>query len=466
MPNDERERHRRASAGEFATSRRTVLTGATVGAVSLAGCTGLSSEDEGEDDEAMSWERAADERIEEHRTTDVTVRVEDGDGEPIDDARVEVAMREHEFGFGTAVNAEHLIEETEPGDEYRTHLTELFNKVVLENRHKWRFWETPDERDLAETATKWLLARGLEMRGHTCIWQRRGQGAIPDDIVEAMDEENRSPIERRTRGHITDIVGYYSDMPALTEWDVLNEQVDFHELTDLLDPGAPPTEPPRIANWFRVAERADPNAQLFINEYNIIVGDDEEHRDQFETIVRHLLAHDAPLEGVGIQGHHSSVDDRRSPEELLETLDRFVELVPAIQIHEYDTWGEEWTDEMEAEYLYEFLKTVYSHPAVQGFLMWGFWDEIHWQGNAPLFEEDWSRKPAYDVYTDLVFDEWWTEEEETTDSDGEYDLTAFLGEYEITAATDNETETTIETFDDPWTNPTVVIRIDGERSSD
>lgn len=41
--------------------------------------------------------------------------------------------------------------------------------------------------------------------------------------------------------------------------------------------------------------------------------------------------------------------------------------------------------------------------------------------------DDWSRKPAHDVYTDLVFDQWWTDETGVTDSDGSYRMDAFLG---------------------------------------
>jgi endo-1,4-beta-xylanase len=461
MPNGDRTRRGGPDVGTFATSRRSVLAGTAVGAVSLAGCTGFDERGvEGDDGEDASWEDAADERIQEYRTTDVTVRVENDDEETVEGADVEVSMQRHAFGFGTAVNAQHLVEETEAGDEYRTHLTDLFNKAVLENHHKWGFWEDDDDRELAETATKWLLARGLEMRGHTCIWQRRDQGAIPDDVVEAMDDEDRQTIRQRTREHIVDIVGYYGEMTAFTEWDVLNEQVDFHEMTDVLDPGISHTESPSIVDWFRLAKNADSDAQLYINEYDILVGDDADQRDQFDAVVAHLLDHGAPLEGIGAQGHHSSVDHRRSPEQLLERLDELAEQVPAIQIQEYDTWGEEWTEETEAEYLHQFLKTVFSHSAIEGFLMWGFWDEIHWQGNAPLFREDWSQKPAYEVYTDLVFDEWWTDEAGTTDGDGTYSLPVFLGEYEITV-TDGDRETTVsETIGDSQTQPTVVVNID------
>ncbi len=120
--------------------------------------TDAGDDDASESVDGANWEPAADERIRDHRTAQLEVRVVDGDGDPVDGAEVAVEMREHEFGFGTAVNATTLLEETEEGDEYREYIPELFNKAVLENGHKWRFWE--DERELADGATEWLLEQG------------------------------------------------------------------------------------------------------------------------------------------------------------------------------------------------------------------------------------------------------------------------------------------------------------------
>lgn len=397
----------------------------------------------------MPREDEIDDRIEAHRTAELTVTVQDERGDPIPDAEVEVSMTRHAFGFGTAVNAAYLVDETDPGDRYRTAIQDLFNKAVLENHHKWGFWEVPTERDQAEAATEWLLERGLEMRGHACIWQKRDQGAIPDDIVDAIDDGDGEHIASRAESHIRDIVGYYADVQGLTEWDVLNEQTEEHEMTSIIDPDASHLESPVTAEWYRIAAAADPDAQLYINEYSVLAGDRDDHRDEFERLVAYLVEQDVPLDGLGLQGHHWSPDHRRTPTQLLETLDRFAELVPSIQIHEYDTWGDGWTETMEAEYLYTVLKTVYSHPAVEGFLMWGFWDEIHWHESAPLFRSDWSKKPAYDVYTDLVFDQWWTDERGRTDDRGTYRTTAMLGEYEISATANDVTATTTLALEKP-----------------
>lgn len=406
-----------------------------------------------------AWERQAEERIREHRKTDLRVEVTDGNGNPVPSATVDVHMRRHGFDFGTAINAQYLLENATEGGKYRTNVQNLFNKAVLENRHKWAFWEQESERQLAIEATDWLLEHGLEMRGHTCIWQRQNQGAIPGDVVEATRTADQDLLERRTNQHISDIVGYYDGVGNFTEWDVANEPVQFHAMTNVLDPFAQDVRPPALADWYRRAAEADPDAQLFVNEYDIITGDDRCKRDRYERLIRFLRREEAGLGGIGMQAHHYSPDLRRSPEQLLSTLDRFAQFDVPIQITEFDTWGDGWTESMEAEYLYRFLKTVFSHPAVEGFLMWGIWDELHWKDNAPLFRADWSPKPAYHQYRRLVFDQWWTVETGRTDSNGVYETTGFLGEYDITARNGQRSETVSASLTNPAEPKVVSIQL-------
>jgi hypothetical protein len=81
----------------------------------------------------------------------------------------------------------------------------------------------------------------------------------------------------------------------------------------------------------------------------------------------------------------------------------------------------------------DFLTIVFSHPAVESFLMWGFWDGAHWYDDAPIFREDWSVKPSGQVFLDLVFDTWWTDETAVTDSDGMVTFRGYHGDYDVTA---------------------------------
>lgn len=406
-----------------------------------------------------NWEQQADRAIRANRTTELDIKVTNRFGIPVPGAAVTVEMTAHDFRFGTAVNAPHLVHEAERGDPYRAHLSKLFNTAVLAVRHKWKPWETPADRELADHATEWLLDNGFDVRGHTVLWQDLDSGAVPEDVVtklESDDPDRSDYLAERTTNHIRDIVGHYAG--HLTDWDLLNEHVDNHSITEAIAPNEPPQQSPPLIEWFETAAAVAPDTDLYCNDYNLIVGDEEDHREQFETLIAYLQNADAPIDGIGMQGHFGSLGAAIDPNELRSLLDRYAALGVDLQVTEYDTFGQGWTEQDEADHLAVVLKTLFGHPAVVGFLMWGFWDGIHWQNNAPLFREDWSTKPAYDVYVDLVFDEWWTHETGRTGLNGNYSTRAFLGNYEITATWDGYSTTVTTSLTEP-TADTIVVRI-------
>jgi GH35 family endo-1,4-beta-xylanase len=219
------------------------------------------------------------------------------------------------------------------------------------------------------------------------------------------------------------------------EWDVLNEHYSEHILTPILNPDAPLEEAPHLLDWFQAARAADPEARLFVNDYGILVGEKEKHKRSYERLIEYLLKNDAPLGGIGMQAHYLNAFHRRSPGQLMHTLDRFARFGIPLQITEFDMWGVGWgqtpeeVEQAQAGFMRQFYTVCFSHPAVNGITMWGFWDGQHWQDNAPLFREDWSPKPGYEVYHDLVFNQWWTTEEGETDEDGLFTFRGFYGEY-------------------------------------
>ena len=405
------------------------------------------------------WEKRADAAIQEIRTTDLSVAVKDAANDPVSDASIDITMQAHEFAFGTAVNASYLTNRSEAGDPYRTHLRDLFNTAVLENYHKWRNWEIDTRRAVANSATEWLLESDLDVRGHNVLWQRTDRNTLPDDVVtklESDDLDRADVLTERTTTHTWDIVKAYAD--EISEWEILNEHVDNHSITKAITPDVSPQQSPQVADWFWTAEAAAPETEFYINEYNLITGEYEDQRKKMEELVQYLQKRGAPIDGIGIQGHFNTRSEAITPERLRELFDRFESLDVDLKITEYDTYGDGWTEANEAEHLNIVLRTAFSHPAVVGFLMWGFWDGSHWQDNAPLFRADWSEKPAYEVYTDLVFDEWWTDKSGTTDRNGHYETQVFQGDYEITVTSGDNSQTVTHTLVDP-NSEKIVIRL-------
>jgi len=81
--------------------------------------------------------------------------------------------------------------------------------------------------------------------------------------------------------------------------------------------------------------------------------------------------------------------------------------------------------------MHGFLTIAFCPQAVTSFLFWGYWEKIHWLDDSPLFRDDWSLKPSGEKFIELVFNEWWTNEEGTTNVDGEINSRGFLGKYEV-----------------------------------
>jgi len=412
--------------------------------------------DDGSDGESGDWEPAAEERIQEHRTADLTVEVTDADGNPVEGADVQVAMQEHEFGFGTAVDADYLVNETSEGDTHREVIADLFNTTVLGNHHKWRFWE--ENEGIADGATEWLLDQGMTMRGHVCLWASVDAWAVPPDVVSAMGVEwadngvtdpelDPEYVRQRTMEHIPAIIEDYGE--AIDEWEVANEVIHEPGLikavngvrgtedTTLED--VDPVEAPILGEWYDTAREAAPESvSLAMNDYNTLVGPYPATRDRYERQVEFLTDHS--LDAVGVQCHFSE-SEALTPAQIMDGLDRYAQHDVRMRITEFDMADDGWDEADKATFFRRFLKTAFSHPAVDDFLVWGFWDPRHWQDEAPFYTEDWEEKPALAEYRSLVFDEWWTEESETTDGDGTFATTGFRGEYEVTATVDGETVT-------------------------
>lgn len=378
---------------------------------------------------AQTWRDEANARIEQHRKADLTVKVVDAAGNAVEGATVDVRMQRHAFEFGTAVNETLWASTSNPNNaKYRNEITRLFNAAVLENGHKWSTWEDPVRRARADLATDDLLGRGLAVRGHTMMWQRWQN--MPTDVYD--NRTNTTYVRQRALDHIETIGTHYGD--KLHEWDVLNEQWSEHVLTDLLDPGVAKERAPTLASWFNAARAASPGARLYVNDYGILESGNQtntSHQQSYYDTIDGLRDAGAPIGGIGFQGHFGSANAITQPTNLLRILDRFAEFDVPLKVTEFDMYGSGWTEQSKADYLRDFLTAVFSHEAVDGFLMWGFWDGAHWMSSAPLFDANWNLKPSGQAFMDLVFDAWWTEVAGATGDAGAFATRGFLGDYAI-----------------------------------
>jgi len=372
------------------------------------------------------WRQAAAERIERYRKADLTVVVKDASGKPVPGARVEVEMLRHAFKFGTAVNADVLVNHLgKDAEQYREIVATLFNLATLENHHKYSAWVHPEARITANRAVEWLRSKGLEIRGHVLVWP--GWRYNPPELRRLANDPHA--LRKAILDHITDIMT--ANKGKLLYWDVLNEPVTNHDFMDILGKDS-------ILEWFHHAHAVDPAPQLFLNDYSILTnaGANTAHQEKFFEYVDYLLQKGAPLHALGEQSHFGWL--LTPPERVYEILERMASYGLPIHITELDI---NITDrQLQASYMRDFMTIVFSHPAVEGITIWGFWEGAHWAPNAAFWTWDWQLRPVGKAWLDLVHRDWKTHCSLQTDQNGLVHVRAFLGEYQIRVKTEGVTK--------------------------
>lgn len=368
---------------------------------------------------SAAWRAAAKARIEQLRKADLRVRVVDKNGEPVPDASVRVSMKRHAFAFGSAVDAKMFLGDSPDGRTYRKTVLERFNRVVLENDLKWPVWECC-RRNEAITALKVLRENGIEVRGHNLIWPCQDSYCLPEDLARMLEKGDAAGVRARIDAHLQDILA--ATRGQLVDWDVVNEPSANKRLAKLLGED-------EIAAWFRRVHQLDPNARLFVNDYGNL-GECCGYETELKRITRRLLELGAPIGGLGLQAHFGY--SLTPPDELFSRLTDLAQFGLPLEITEFDI--DTTNERLQADYLRDFMTLAFSHPAVTGILMWGFWEGQHWRPDAALWRKDWSLKPNGRAWLDLVFKTWWTDAAGHSDASGRYATRAFLGEYSLSAS--------------------------------
>jgi GH35 family endo-1,4-beta-xylanase len=235
-----------------------------------------------------------------------------------------------------------------------------------------------------------------------------------------QNESDPTALAKACAEHITRVVSRFKG--RLIHWDVVNEPFSNHDLMDILGDDI-------IFEWFRLAREADPDCKLFLNDYGIFDGSGVEsaHQKHFERTLKRLIDHGGLVDGIGIQSHFGSA--LPPPEQLIRVLDHYAKLGLPIESTEVSINLDD--TQLQADYLRDYMTAVFSHPSVDGIMLWGFWEGRHWMPKASLYNKDWTIKPIGQTWIELTQKQWTTDAEVTTDSTGVATLRGFLGHYKI-----------------------------------
>jgi GH35 family endo-1,4-beta-xylanase len=354
-------------------------------------------------------------RIEQIRKGDLNILVTNAAGKPLAGVPVKVRMTRHAFTFGTAITANMLTRMEPDAVRYREVFLQHFNKAVFENDLKWPAWQDTSRRGVVLQAVDWLREQRIPIRGHVMVWPSWHN--LPQNIGALRDRPNelRKAIEDHIRDQTQTLRG------RIQEWDVINESYAHNDAIKLLGREV-------MADWFKIAHEGDPAVKLFYNDYIMFWGEGPGSPSQyFYDTVQFLKDRGAPIHGIGEQGHFGG--NPANPASVLATFDRFGRLGIPIQISEFDIDTSD--QEVKNAYTRDFMIAAFSHPAVTGVMMWGFWEGRHWKPRAALWNRDWSLRPHGRVWVDLLKKQWWTNVEGRTDASGNYQLRGYCGEYEV-----------------------------------
>ncbi|MBN1765311.1 MAG: endo-1,4-beta-xylanase [Sedimentisphaerales bacterium] len=173
-----------------------------------------------------------------------------------------------------------------------------FSTVTPENVLKWqRVHPEPDRYDFE--AADQLVALGREHNmfivGHTLVWHHQ----TPSWVFEGAEGNtlDREALLKRMKDHIFTVVGRYKG--KIQGWDVVNEAIgDDGNLRDT--PWRRIIGDDYIAKAFEYAHEADPEAELYYNDFDMWKKD---HYEGAIRLVNDLKSKGLRVDGIGFQGH-------------------------------------------------------------------------------------------------------------------------------------------------------------------
>ncbi|MEQ8471773.1 MAG: endo-1,4-beta-xylanase [Marinoscillum sp.] len=273
----------------------------------------------------------------------------------------------------------------------------------------------------ADTIVEFARANDLKMRGHALCWHNQTPKWIFVD--EAGNDVSKEELLNRLQKHITEVVSRYKD--DIYAWDVVNEAIsdskdEFYRNSKWYEICGEEF----IAKAFEYARAADPDVELFYNDYEVI---NPVKREKIYQLVKGLKEAGVPIDGVGIQGHWSIYEPNE--ETLRATIERFTSLGLKVQITELDvsvypkehsrrekraTDVDSFTQEqqqLQAEQ-YEMIFRVFREykNKLNAVTFWNISDKYSWLDHFPvanrkdyplLFDENHEPKKAYYKITDF-----------------------------------------------------------------
>ncbi|KAG8097761.1 hypothetical protein GUJ93_ZPchr0013g34217 [Zizania palustris] len=328
---------------------------------------------------------------------------------------VEVSVRQvsNSFPLGACIMRTNMDNE-----DYVDFFTKHFNWAVFGNELKW-YWTEPQKGQLnygdADDLLKLCSDHGMCVRGHCIFWEV--DNTVQQWVKTLSTDDLSSAVKSRISGLLTRYKGKFR------HYDVNNEMLHgsfFYQ--DKLGKDI-------RATMFKTASELDPDALLFVNDYNVESMCDI--RATPEAYIEHIVGlreQGAPVGGVGLQGH---VSNPVGPV-VRSVLDRLAVLGLPLWFTELDVSSA--NEYVRADDLEVMLREAYAHPAVEGVVLWGFWELFMSRDGAHLVDAEGELNEAGRRLLQLKR-EWLTRAHGHADNNGEFKFRGHHGAYHVDVVT-------------------------------
>ena len=320
------------------------------------------------------------------------------------------ATRSLATAYGARLKIGAAVEPEQLADADGALLARQFSSLVAENAMKPLRIHPQEDRYVfgpADALVAFAKQHGLAVRGHTLLWGSH----TPDWFWQGADGQpaTREQVLQRLKQHIATVVGHYRG--RVYAWDVVNEAIDPNQSSCLRDDRwMQVVGPDYLAVAFRAAHAADPQARLFINDFNT---QEPAKRDCLARVVKGLLAEGVPVQGIGHQTHISiywpslaAIDQSLTTFARLGLENQITELDMSLyQHHDYQPQQPlAQRLNLQAERYRDLMALVLAHPEVTAVTWWGVADDHSWLNHQPgtpgddqplLFDRQQRPKPAY-----------------------------------------------------------------------
>ncbi|MEV6037667.1 endo-1,4-beta-xylanase [Nonomuraea sp. NPDC052116] len=322
---------------------------------------------------------------------------------PAGPAHASAPLRTHAAAKGKFIGAALATGPLANESAYRNIAATEFSQVTAENAMKWDSTE-PSQGQFnfsgADAIVNFATQNNQQVHGHTLVWHNQTPGWVQGLSATAM----RSAMQN----HISQVVGHYAGNPTVVSWDVVNEVFD--------DSGNLRTSfwyntlgQSYIADAFRAARAADPDARLCINDYN--TEGINAKSTAIYNLVSSLRQQGVPVDCVGFQTHLAI--QYGFPNDFQQNLQRFAALGVQVRITELDVRmvmpRDATKDATQATYYRNVVNACLAVTACAGVTIWGFTDKYSWvpdtfsgQGAALIYDESYQQKPSYTAVHDAL----------------------------------------------------------------